>query len=201
MRFARPNAAHMARLMRLHGAARQLVSSAPEIFQRSEAYSALEHELVHAMVTCLANDNQADHEPTAWRHHSAILGRFEEFLADNSDRALHLAEICAATGAAERTLRYCCEEHLGMGPVRYLWLRRVHLARAALIRADPATTTVTEIATRFGFWQLGRFAVFYRGLFGEPPSVTLQRPSNDLGPLEKTLILPKLNSQRLWQLQ
>ena len=116
---------------------------------------------------------------------SAVIGRSEKFLSANSDRTLHLAEICAATGAAERTLRYCCEEHLGMGPVRYLWLRRLHLARVALIRADPAITTVAEIATRFEFWQLGRFAVSYRGLFGESPSATLQGPSRDLGPLAK----------------
>ena len=36
----------------------------------------------------------------------------------NCDRPLHLVEICAATGASERTLRIVCEEHLGMGPVR-----------------------------------------------------------------------------------
>jgi AraC-like DNA-binding protein len=201
MRFARAHPAQMARLIRLHGAARGLVYSAPEFFLRTEVYSVLEHELVHAMVTCLANDNQAANEPTAWRQHTAIIRRFEEFLAANSDRPLHLTEICRATGAAERTLRYSCEEQLGMSPVRYLWLRRLHLARAALIHADPAITTVTEIATHFGFWQLGRFAVSYRGLFGESPAATLHRPSSDLGPLEKTVILPKLNSQRLWHPQ
>jgi AraC-like DNA-binding protein len=62
-----------------------------------------------------------------------------------------------------------------MGPIRYLWLRRMHLARRELCLADPATTTVTQIATRFGFWELGRFAVSYRRLFGEPPSVSLHR--------------------------
>jgi hypothetical protein len=39
--------------------------------------------------------------------------------------------------------RVCYHEHLGMGPVRYLGLRRTHLARAALIRADPASASVT----------------------------------------------------------
>ena len=60
-----------------------------------------------------------------------------------------------------------------MGPIRYLWLRRMHLARRALICADPTKTTVTEVATQFGFWELGRFATSYRALFGQSPSVCL----------------------------
>jgi AraC-like DNA-binding protein len=65
---------------------------------------------------------------------------------------------------------------LVMGPIHYLALRRMHLARRALLRADSSTATVTKIATDYGFWELGRFAVAYRALFGEPPSVTLKRP-------------------------
>ena len=64
-----------------------------------------------------------------------------------------------------------------MGPVRYLWLRRMNQARHALLRADPAHATVTGIATAYGFWELGRFSVAYRGLFGERPSATLSRPA------------------------
>ena len=63
-----------------------------------------------------------------------------------------------------------------MGPKRFLMLRRMHLARRAL-REAAADATVTDIATEFGFWELGRFAVEYKALFGESPSDTLHRPS------------------------
>src|SRR5262249_23769523 len=74
-----------------------------------------------------------------------------------------------------------CQEHLGMSPTRYLWLRRMHLARRALRMGGPTTTTVTEIATSYAFWELGRFAVVYRSLFGGTPSATVRRPPGDPG--------------------
>jgi AraC-like DNA-binding protein len=92
---------------------------------------------------------------------------------------VYLTEICAAIAVSGRTLRTCCHEHLGMGPIRYLWLRRMHLARRALVRAAPAAMTVTEIATDHGFWELGRFSVEYRTLFGETPSASLHRPAGE----------------------
>ena len=105
------------------------------------------------------------------------MARFEEFLKSNRDRTLYLTEICTAIGVAERTIRACCEEHLGMGPIRFLTLRRMHLARRALLGAEPSKSTVTSILTDHGFWEFGRFSVAYRSLFGETPSETLRRPA------------------------
>jgi AraC-like DNA-binding protein len=69
-----------------------------------------------------------------------------------------------------------------MGPIRYLWLRRMHLTRRALLQASPATATVTAIATDHGFWELGRFASEYRALFGETPVASLRRPAAESDP-------------------
>jgi AraC-like DNA-binding protein len=62
-----------------------------------------------------------------------------------------------------------------MGPIRYLTLRRMHLVRRALLHSEPSTATVTQILTDHGFWELGRFSVAYRMLFGESPSETLRQ--------------------------
>jgi AraC-like DNA-binding protein len=102
--------------------------------------------------------------------------RFRRVVEENPGDPLYIPQICNAIGVSESTLRMCCQEHLGMPPKRYLVLRRMGLARKALRQADPAATSVTAIGTRYGFWELGRFAVEYQGLFGEPPSITLQRP-------------------------
>jgi AraC-like DNA-binding protein len=163
----------MSRLLKLHKVVGQLAHEAPDILQIPEVLRALENELVHTMTRCLA-ESRVIETSTGHRRHKAIIARFEEFLAANSDRPLYLTEICAGIGVAERTLRGACEEHVGMGPIRFLTLRRMHLVRRALLQADPSKSTVTRVVTDHGFWELGRFSVSYRALFGESPSETLQ---------------------------
>jgi AraC-like DNA-binding protein len=178
-RIFHPQPQLMSRLVKLHRAIWQLAHDTPDILQLPEVLRALESEVMHVMVRCLADAVDAK-TSNRGRGHDAIIASFEEFLEANPDRPLYLNEICAAIGVAERTLRACCEEHLGMGPIRFLTLRRMHLAHRALLRADPSKSTVTRIITDQGFWELGRFSVAYRALFGESPSETLQRPAEQL---------------------
>jgi AraC-like DNA-binding protein len=169
----RPSHPLMLRLINLHEAAGQLAKGAAGI--SVQPARALEQAILHALVMCFA-EGTSDEIDSGGRRHLAIVALFEEMLAANHDQPLYLADICAAIGVSERTFRFICQEHLGMGPIRYLWLRRMHLARHALVLADPTLSTVTEIATEFGFWELGRFSVEYRALFGEAPSASLRRP-------------------------
>ncbi|MFY9959203.1 helix-turn-helix domain-containing protein [Bradyrhizobium sp.] len=173
----RPHPDLMSRLIKLHKTVGQIAKTTPTILELPQVSRALEQQLVHLMVRCLTGSASSEITRGACRH-QAIIARFQAFLEANPNTPLYLPEICAAIGAAERTLRIACEEHLGMGPIRYLALRRMHLVRRALQRAD-SSTTVTRTATDHGFWELGRFSVAYRALFGESPSATLQRPSNE----------------------
>ena len=54
-------------------------------------------------------------------------------------------------------------------------MRRSRMNRAlhTLRVATPGSNTVTEVATKLGFTDLGRFAAYYRNLFGLYPSQTL----------------------------
>jgi AraC-like DNA-binding protein len=173
----KPPEAQMSRLMTLHKCAAQLARAAPDILALPSVAKALEQELVHAMVWCLAGDMSAGTKPHAGQH-AKVIAKFEDFLAARQYEPVYLAEICTAIGVSERTLRICSHEYFGMGPMRYLWLRRMHLARRALLGADAQATTVTTIATDCGFWELGRFSVDYHRLFGELPSASLRRPPN-----------------------
>lgn len=162
----------MARLRQIHSEAAALANVAPNILGEPEVVRSVEQSLIAALFNCLSK-RQVRRSPWAQRSHSAVMRRLRDTLETHPDRALYVPEICVLIGVPERTLRAYCQEQLGMGPKRYLSLRRMHLAHHALCSVEPGTTTVTEVATRFGFWHFGRFAGNYRMVFGESPSATL----------------------------
>jgi len=169
-----PSPAAMAKLQKLHAAATRLAEDAPEIIDQPAAARGLEQALTEAMVDCLASRDVRENT-LAQGQHAVVMRRFRRVVEQNPEHPLYIPEICKAIGVSSRTLQACCREHLGMGPKHFLLLRRMNLAKRALRQSAPDQGSVTEIATRHGFWQLGRFAVEYQSLFGESPSATLAR--------------------------
>jgi AraC-like DNA-binding protein len=70
-----------------------------------------------------------------------------------------------------RRVQQAIEDHFGISFVKFVRAARLHQAHAALLR-NAERVTVTEIATRYGFWHLGRFSSYYCEMFGQPPSRT-----------------------------
>jgi AraC-like DNA-binding protein len=172
-RILRPLRLDASRLLRLHAEACRLAETKPEMIAHREVARALEQDLIHTLVNCLANGVTHGYSARN-RHRANIIGRFEDVLAEHPERHLQISELCAAIGVPERTLRMCCAEFLGMSPARYVRLRRLNAVRAALRRIDSPAANVGEIARRHGFSEPGRFAVNYRTVFGETPSTTMR---------------------------
>ena len=189
-----PPAPVASRLLRLHELAVDLAKTAPDILAKPEVARAIEEALIEAMILCVT-EGQSDPVRIVHRHRARVMRRLEEVLTSTPDRPLYMPLLCATVGASYTALRDCCHEYLGISPKRYLRLRRMHLVHRALRSADAEKTTVTEIATDYGFWELGRFAVAYRSLFGEAPSAALRRSPEESRPTE--IIEPAWNSLNL----
>lgn len=170
----KPPPGRMQSLQRLHAAACVLAEDAPAVLAHPEVARGLEQALIEAWMNCLHGD-EIEENGAARRQHATIMRRFRRVIERSDDQAIYIPELCREVGASERTLRMACQEHLGMGPKRYLLLRRMNMVRCALQEANSLSVTVTEIATRYGFWQFGRLALEYQALFGERPSATLAR--------------------------
>jgi transcriptional regulator GlxA family with amidase domain len=117
--------------------------------------------------------------------HQEAVERAEVYLRAHFDGRVPLARLCGVTGLSERGLRNAFYDVCGMSPTRYLRALRLRGARLALAEAS-TRTTVTAVATDYGFYELGRFARTYRAVFGEAPSDTLRghgrRTASELPP-------------------
>lgn len=166
-------APELGRLIGLVGDVARLSATVPEQIVAAAPARALRGALMDALLACLARgEGVADR--AAVRRRQQVIARFEEVARWQAEAGLSLAELCAATGVAERTLHLACHETYGMGPVQVLRERRLAASHAALRLASPAETTVAAVAMRFGFWELGRFAAAYRARYGQAPSATLR---------------------------
>lgn len=161
-------------LGRLRALAARAVTAAVSPDEPSrQAAAALEVALVAAVASGVeggAEHAQRERSPRGSRHD--VLDRVDRLLESRSAEPVYVADLCAATGLPERTLRYVLVEQYGTSPIRLLRNRRLcQLRRALLGSAEPAEC-LASLAARHGFWHMGTLAADYRRLFGELPSET-----------------------------
>ena len=96
------------------------------------------------------------------------------YVEQRQDHRTTVTEICQALGVGRRTLEYAFRDALGTSPKAYFIQCALEAAHHKLKTSTPGDRTVTDVATEFGFWHLGRFSVAYRVAFGQTPSETLR---------------------------
>jgi AraC-like DNA-binding protein len=89
-------------------------------------------------------------------------------------RAFTANDLAAIAGVGVRVLQESFRQHVGMSPLTYLRRLRLDGVHAELSRSEPWEVSVSEVAFRWGFTHLGRFAGAYRARYGVPPSQTLR---------------------------
>ncbi|MBA2956093.1 helix-turn-helix domain-containing protein [Nocardioides sp. MAH-18] len=127
--------------------------------------------------TVAAFPSTADVEPTIEDRrdaHTRTLRRAAQFIEANAWRDITIKEIAEAAGVTIRTVQLSFRRHLDTTPTAYLRGVRLQYIHDELVANDPARTTVSEVASRWGFCNFGRFAAQYRTQFGELPAHTLR---------------------------
>jgi len=98
----------------------------------------------------------------------------EDYMRAHLDAPISNELLAAQVSVSVRTLQSGFRKHRGVSPMRYLRELRLSRVREELLdRSQPRSVTV--LATRWGFFELGRFSAEYRRVFGELPSTTLAR--------------------------
>lgn len=168
-----PNPASMSFLRR------RVFQLAEELDAFGDQYSSIaKAELERDLLTrfLLAHEHNFSHllrrdQPAAGRR---IVDRIEAFIEANWSRPIDLEELATIANVSVRTV-FREFARAGKGsPAQFA--KRVRLQRAAeLLRSPTDTTTVTSVALRCGFQNIGRFASDYFRIHGELPSETLKR--------------------------
>jgi AraC-like DNA-binding protein len=140
------------------------VAAQVSYLERSLIVGLLSHQR-HSMTESMRRDVRGADNPIAVR-------RVLDLVAATPGAQYTIADLARAAGVGARQLQKLFQSRFDMSPSEYVRNIRLDGARADLSRREPGST-VSDIAFRWGFNHLGRFARYYEIKFGEMPSQTL----------------------------
>lgn len=158
----------------LHLAFEPLSQSEPALLRAQSMTT--EQRLLGAIIDALSTVDSSKPSPdrlSSPNATSALARRVRDCMEASLEEPLKLLSLCEQLQCKQRTLYNVFTRYFGEPPNAYHMKIRMNAARSDLLQADHDATTVTDVATRYGFWHLGRFAINYKHLFGESPSQTL----------------------------
>lgn len=150
----------------------QSLATTPEILRHGEMRDALRQAVLATTVSIFGKDEEALPRSRTIVGRQNLVARAKDYMMAHIDQPITIPELCKELGVSRRTLQYCFNEVLELNPVAYIRTLRLNGVRRELKSTSPVTATIQDIAARWGFWHLSRFAAEYRAHFGELPSQT-----------------------------
>ena len=77
---------------------------------------------------------------------------------------------------SEQTMQSSFKSLFGFTPNRFLRLLKLNHVHQELLTSNTGQTTVSRVASKWGFMHMGHFSHYYAELFGKSPSDTLRTP-------------------------
>jgi len=105
---------------------------------------------------------------------TGVVKRAEHFIEEHAGEPITISDVAAHVNISVRSLQEGFKSFRNTTPTAALRSVRLQRARHELVHATK-TTTVTEVALRWGFLHLGRFSQMYKSAFNENPAMTLRR--------------------------
>jgi AraC-like DNA-binding protein len=130
----------------------------------------VERVLMRSLLLCQPNtytQRIEDYRHDGWPEHVVAAVRVME---EDPQRPFTTASLARVVGVSARALQEGFRQHIGGTPMQFL--RDARLRRVRLDLLSASAESVSEIALRWGFTHLGRFASYYRARYGELPSQT-----------------------------
>jgi AraC-like DNA-binding protein len=142
----------------------------PEMLTDPLAAERMEEEVLGAYLDAV----EPEPWPRAETPRSELARRAEAFIRKSLRDPTRIEDICTAVHASPRALHNAFKAVYGIPPKSYQKALRLAAVRQEMLDGR-AGTTVSATAVKWGFFQLGYFAMDYRRMFGEGPRETLLR--------------------------
>jgi len=111
-------------------------------------------------------------------HRRAVVEKIKTYINTVDALPVTMAKLCEVGCVSRRTLQYSFESILGISPLQFLRITRLNRVRRML--QDEGAQSVSDIAAFNGFYHHSQFSANYKQLFGERPSETLNRFSEQV---------------------
>jgi AraC-like DNA-binding protein len=145
-------------------------------------------QLLDAMIVHFARHPRFQIGGTDPRGLARVVARARAFIHANLDQPLSIDKIANAAATSHRTLHRAFHLVLDETPYSYVQKLRLHRIRHELVTDAEVACTITSVAHRWNVVELGRFAAWYRDLFGELPSQTLARQHESTLHRDRTML-------------
>ena len=152
-----------------------LLGRRPELFDKADVLRLMSGQILQAVIAALSEQDFTQVTLPKLKKRQLGVNKVIEFLQVHARDLPDIQTLCAIANLSERSLQYGFMEALGITPIQYLRMIRLNGAKGDLQSADDKQSKVVDIATNWGFVELGRFAKEYKTLFCELPSQTLSR--------------------------
>ena len=151
------------------------IKDSPYILNHPQIRKEIEEEILTNLVVATSDAGPSNQMVTGPSRKS-VVDKAKAYVLEHHEDPVTVIDLCKVLQISRRTLQYSFESVLDINPVTYLRAIRLNRVRRALkVGSGVTSMTVADIAARWGFWHLSRFACNYKQMFGELPSETLRK--------------------------
>ena len=136
----------------------------------------IQNQIIHTLFDIIIG-SRFDPQRLNLRHFK-LLNQFIGFIDDQIDEQISLKDLYMETQVSDRTIQKLFREFIGLSPKSYISGKKLYKVHRQLWHAKSSEQSITEIIANTGFWHMGQFAADYSKLFGELPSVTINRQNH-----------------------
>ncbi|WP_026543284.1 AraC family transcriptional regulator [Paenarthrobacter nicotinovorans] len=153
------------------------MSPGDSLMQNPMLSVALQDSVVSGLLLLPTNSARPDHGGASDPVIANVLDLALAYMDRHADQPITMSSLASHLGVSVRSVQGAFRAELDTTPHEHLRAVRLERAHQELVLATPQEASVTQIARRWGFGNMGRFAAHYTQVYGETPKATLRNPA------------------------